>query len=237
MLRSEPAKSGASVADLDLLDDRLPVAVHEFDGIFDGHHVIVAIRVDQVDQRGQRRAFAAAGGSGDQHQSLTRLGESTKRRRQVQRFERRDFFGQQADAAGHGAALVMDIRAKTSDALAAEAQIHGLGALQFAALRLRKQGQQKIASFLCGQGRASGGATSAPAIRNVTGAPAISSRSDAARRTACASNWSSELELGRNGVCCPRLRAVIRVCRAVQLGDNLRKFVRVIGHVISMIHS
>ena len=61
--------------------------MYVFNGILDGHHVIAAMGVDQVDQRGQGRAFAAAGRSGDQDQPLTGLGESGERRRQVQRFE------------------------------------------------------------------------------------------------------------------------------------------------------
>ena len=188
ILRSDPAKSGASCADLDLLDHRLAVPVNKFDGILDGHHMIAAMRVDQVDQRGQRRALAAAGGSGDQHQSLARLRESAQRRGQMQRFDRGDFFGKQTDAAGHCAALVMDIRAKTSDALAAETQVHGLGALQFAGSAPAKARviEDCVPPLLPAVDPAAG--ASDPAIRSVTGAPAISSKSDAARRTASASN-------------------------------------------------
>ena len=136
MLRSDPAKSGASWPISICSIDRLPVPVHELDGIFDGHHMVAPIGVDQVDQRSQGRALAASGGSGDQDESLAGLRELPEGRRQVQRFERGNFFGKQTDAARDGAALVMDVGAESPDAFAAEAQVDRLGALQFVALRL-----------------------------------------------------------------------------------------------------
>ena len=96
MLRREPAKLGASAAHLDLLHDGVAVGVDELDRIFDGDDVIAAVGVDEIDQRGQRGAFAAAGGAGDQDQALARFGEAAKAGREVERFERGDFFRKQA---------------------------------------------------------------------------------------------------------------------------------------------
>ena len=181
-----PREIRCVLADLDLFDHRLPVPVYEFDGIFDGHHMIAAMRVNQVDQRGQRRALAAARGPCDQDQALARLGESAERRGQMQRFERRDFFRKQADAARHRSALVMDIGAKAPDALAAETQVDGLGALQFVALRLRKQRQQKIPRLVALERRTRSDQRTRDPQRNRRAA--ISNKSEAPRRTACASN-------------------------------------------------
>ena len=41
----------------------------------------------------------------------------------MQRFERRDLFGQQSNTARNAPALIVDVRAKTPDTVAAEAQI------------------------------------------------------------------------------------------------------------------
>jgi hypothetical protein len=53
---------------LALVDDRLAVAVEELDRILDRHHVRAARPVDVVDHRRERRALAAAGRAGDQHE-------------------------------------------------------------------------------------------------------------------------------------------------------------------------
>jgi hypothetical protein len=100
--------------------------------------------------------FTAAGGSGDQHQSLARIRKLPECRRQVQRFDGRYFFGKHTDTAGHRAALMMDIRAKTSDALAAETQVDGLGALELAAMLLREEGKKEVARLFCAQRRPGG---------------------------------------------------------------------------------
>ena len=94
--------------------------MHELDRVFDGDDVIAAMGVDQVDQRGERGAFAAARRPGDQHQALPRFGQPAQDRRQMQRFERRDLFRQQPEAARDGAALVVDVGAEAADAFAAE---------------------------------------------------------------------------------------------------------------------
>ena len=66
---------------------------------------------------------------------LAGFGEAAEAGSQVEGFEGRDFLGQQADAAGYGAALMMDIGAKSSDAFAAEAEVDRLRASQFLSLR------------------------------------------------------------------------------------------------------
>jgi len=98
-----------------------------------------------------------------------------------------DSFRQQADTACDRAALVMDIGAKPPDALAAEAQVHGLVSPQFVALRLRKQRQQKAASFLGSQWRTGGRQRSRDPQRHRSAGDQQQVRSSA-RRTPSASN-------------------------------------------------
>ena len=61
--------------DLALVDDRLAVAVQELDRILDRHHVRRARLVDVIDHRRERRALAAAGRAGDQHEPALFLGD------------------------------------------------------------------------------------------------------------------------------------------------------------------
>ena len=61
--------------DLALVDDRLVVAVQELDRVLDRHHVRAARPVDVVDHRRQRRALAAAGRSGHEHEAALFAGD------------------------------------------------------------------------------------------------------------------------------------------------------------------
>ena len=96
----------------------------------------------------ERRTFSASGLPGDQHQSLARLGQFAQSRGQVQRFESGNFFGQQADASGDGAALMVHVGAKAPDAFAAEAEVDRFGTLEFLRLFDREQRKQQLANFL-----------------------------------------------------------------------------------------
>ncbi len=144
-------------ADLDLLDDGIAVGVHVLDRVLDGDDVIAAMGVDQVHQRGQRRALSAARGAGDQDQALSRLRQAAQDRRQVQRFERRDLFRKQPEAARDGPALIVNVGTEAADAFAAETQIRGSVALQILSLRRSHQREQQTPRFLGAQRRAAGG--------------------------------------------------------------------------------
>ncbi len=144
-------EAGRVGADLDLLDHGVAVGMDELDGIFNGNDMITAVSVDEIDQRGQRGTFAASGGSGDQDQALPHFGQAAQAGRQMERFERRDFFGKHAKAAGDGASLVVDVGAETANAFAAETEVGGFGALQFLRLSLSQQGQQELAGVIGGE--------------------------------------------------------------------------------------
>ena len=148
---------GRVAADLDLLDDGVAVGVHELDRIFDGDDVIAAVGVDQVDQRGQRGAFSATGGAGDQHQALAGFGQLAQAGGEVQGFESGDFFRKQPEAARDGPALIVNVGAEAADAFAAETQIRGSVALQILGLGRSHQREQQMPRFLGAQRRTRGG--------------------------------------------------------------------------------
>ena len=56
-------------ADLALVDDGFLGVVEGLDGVLQRDDVVGVGLVDDVDERGQRGAFAAAGGAGDQHEA------------------------------------------------------------------------------------------------------------------------------------------------------------------------
>ena len=47
--------------------------VEELDRVLDGHDVLVALLVDQVDHRRERRRLAGAGRAGDEHEAARLL--------------------------------------------------------------------------------------------------------------------------------------------------------------------
>ena len=175
------------VSDFDLLDDGAAVDVLVFDGIFDGDDVRAAARVDQVDHGGERGAFAAAGGAGDQHQALAAFGDAREGGGQMQRFERGNARGQQADAGRQRAALMMDVGAEAAHRIAHEAEIHRFFFCSSSYWRESSSGSTKLRTSSGESGGPAAGA-SAPFTRRATGVPAISRRSEAFWRPAKASS-------------------------------------------------
>ena len=62
----EALRVGAQLA---LVDDAVLVLVEELDRVLDGHDVLVALLVDQVEHRGERGGLAGAGRAGDEHEA------------------------------------------------------------------------------------------------------------------------------------------------------------------------
>jgi len=122
------------------------------DGVFDGDDVLAAARVDQVEQCGQRRGFAAARGTGHQQQPVLAFRQAAQHRRQVQGFERRDPRRQQPYAGRQGAALVVYVGAASRRLAAYEAEIHRAPLLQLLVLPRREQRQHHGAQVLGRQG-------------------------------------------------------------------------------------
>ena len=78
--RSAAAKSTRISIDLALVDQAFLVGVDELDRILDGEDVLVALGVDPVDHRRQRRALAAACRPGHEHESARAVNERRDRR-------------------------------------------------------------------------------------------------------------------------------------------------------------
>ncbi len=99
------------------------VLVDVLDRILDGQDVLVALVVDLVEHRGQRRRLAAAGRPGDQHEPARPLGQRREHLRQAEILEALDLLGNQPVDGADRAALVEDVRAEPRDAADAEREV------------------------------------------------------------------------------------------------------------------
>ncbi len=70
--------------DLALVDEALPVLVHELDRILDRDDVIAAVLVDVVDHRAERRRLAGSGRARHEHEALVEATQLQDVRRQAQ---------------------------------------------------------------------------------------------------------------------------------------------------------
>ena len=78
---------------LALVDQAVLVLVQVFDRVFDRDDVAVALGVDLVDHRRQRRRLARAGRAGDEHQAARTLGHLGQHLRQAELSKARIFSG------------------------------------------------------------------------------------------------------------------------------------------------
>ena len=97
--RSAVGKSGASIADLHLLDEAFAMLMLVLDRILDGDDVPRVAAVDLVHQRRQRRRLAGSGRPADEHQTARQARERLDVRRQAQRRQPRHGGGSRRIAA------------------------------------------------------------------------------------------------------------------------------------------
>ena len=186
--------------------------------------------VDDVDEGGEGGALAAPGGSGDQHQALAPFGEFGQVERQVQGFERGDARGQQANAGGERAALMVDVDAEASDGRRGEAEVDGFAFLEFVELPGFEQGEHEAAHIVGIERGAAAGSQSAVDAQHGGGAGDEEHIGGAARV-----GESAEVDRARRGLRQPRGAGILLAGRgAVQFGYNFRKFVIVFAHVRSV---
>ena len=136
-LRSAERERSRVDADLALVDDRLVVAVQVFDRVFDGDDVGRARAVDVVDHRGQRRALAAAGGAGDEHQAALFGGDFLQHRRQAELLDAAHAHRNDAQDHADGAALLEDVAAEAAEPGHAVGEVDLLRVLEPLAVRRR----------------------------------------------------------------------------------------------------
>ena len=84
----EPLGEGGRVgSELALVDDALLVAVQELDRVLDREDVLVALLVDPVDHRGERRRLTGPGRPGNEHEAARLVREVEQHRRQAELLE------------------------------------------------------------------------------------------------------------------------------------------------------
>ena len=89
-----------------------------------------ARRVDVVDHRGERRALAAAGGAGDEHQAALFLRDLLQHRRQAELVDRLDPGRDDAQHQADGAALLEDVAAEAAEPVDAVGEVDVLVLLE-----------------------------------------------------------------------------------------------------------
>jgi hypothetical protein len=129
------------------------VAVEELDRVLHGHDVLVALGVDQVDHRRERRRLARAGRAGHEHQAAWLLGEVTQDRRQAERAQRRHVLGDQAESGAERGALEEDVDAKARPAGDRVGEVELPVGLQALALVVGEDRVDDLANRLRGQRR------------------------------------------------------------------------------------
>src|SRR5215217_5580202 len=126
----------AQLADLALVDQAALVGVEELDRVLDGHDVVVALPVGQVDQAGQGGRLARAGGPGDQHEAPGQAGEAAHLAGDAERLQRLDLLGDQPEGGPDRVALEVDVEPEPGLARQGVGAVELLLALQPLALPL-----------------------------------------------------------------------------------------------------
>ena len=108
---------------LALVDQAVLVLVHEFDGVFDGDDVFMALAVDLVDHRRQCGGFTRAGRAGHQNESAGLFAKLGDYRRQAQLRERLDLESDHAKHRGGGPALIKKIATEARQPFQSEREV------------------------------------------------------------------------------------------------------------------
>lgn len=103
--------------DFSLFDDGFIVLENEFDGVFQSDDVTGEFGVDLLDHGGQRRRFAASGGSGDEDNASGLHSEVFQLRQQSQLFKTGDVGFDIAHGEAKAAFLLEKVCAETSQSL------------------------------------------------------------------------------------------------------------------------
>jgi hypothetical protein len=97
------------LADLALVDQAVLVGVEELDRVLDGHDVVVALPVGQVDQAGQGGRLARAGGPGDQHEPPGQVGKAAHLGGDAEGLQGLDLLGDEPEGGPDRVALEVDV--------------------------------------------------------------------------------------------------------------------------------
>ena len=102
-------------ADLALVDEALLVVVHELDRILDRDDVVVAVPVDVVDHRAERRRLARAGRSGHEHEALRQPAQLQNVRREAELLGGQDLARNHAEDGAWPLAIDEDVGAEPGE--------------------------------------------------------------------------------------------------------------------------
>ena len=138
-------------ADLALVDDRVFVLVQELDRILDREDVVLALVVDHVDHRRQRRALARAGGAGDEDETARFGAELAQHLRHLERVQRRNVLRHQTEGCADRAALEEAVDAEASDVGDRVGEIELFAGLEAFALVVVEDAVDDLASLLAGE--------------------------------------------------------------------------------------
>ena len=121
-----------------------------FDRILEGDDMVVAVAVYFIDQRGERRAFAAAHGAGDKHQAVVVLGQKFDLLGKPEFIHRADMIADDAKYKVTADALANDAGAESADAGGIR-KIHIATCSELFLLRGREEAHGESVGLFCTQ--------------------------------------------------------------------------------------
>ena len=139
-------------SDLALVDEAVFVLVDEFDGILDGHDVVVLGCVDVVDHGGEGRGFSGAGGAGDEDEPLGLFAKLDARpAREAEVVEAADGVRDEAENAAGGSSLEEEVCPEAAHVFHAEGEIELQILFEAGDLALAQDAVQEFLRFFGGE--------------------------------------------------------------------------------------
>ena len=138
-------------ADFALGNDAVFVRMDEFDRVFNGNNVAVAVFIAVVDHGGQRSGFARACAADENHQPAFLHGDFFQHFGQFQVVHFRNHAVDDADDECHRAALNHGVDTETRHAVEADGKVTFFGVFEFFALFFGHDGLGDCAAGACRQ--------------------------------------------------------------------------------------
>ena len=170
--------------DLALVDEALLVVVHELDRILDRDDVVVAVPVDVVDHRAERRRLARAGRPGHEHEALRQPAQLQDVRREAELLGGQDLARNHAEDGARPLAIHEDVGAepREPDDLVREVRVVPGGEL--ARVLVGNDRPEELPQMVAGSSGAAPASSGCmrPSLRMSGGIPTVRWRSDAPAR-------------------------------------------------------
>ena len=140
--------------DFALFNHGLIILENKFNRVFERNDVLFEVAVDVFNHRGERRGFAGAGRTSDHHDAARRLGETFDLFEQTELFKTRHGGFDMAHRQRPGAALLENVRAKSSHTNDVVGKIHFAVFFQFFLHMHRRHAFNHAVEPLLGRNRA-----------------------------------------------------------------------------------